>query len=364
MNVFPDSKKNQSQKKAMWLFSIAAFSFFMIVFGGLVRLTESGLSIVEWNVVMGAIPPLTHDDWNIAFTKYQSSPEFKLKNFSMTIEPFKFIFYMEYFHRLIGRLIGFVFLLPFVYFVITKKCRRNEIISYIVLFILGGLQGAMGWYMVKSGLIHEPHVSHFRLTAHLLLALMIVSFSLWLGLRQWYQEKKIITNILPSKIPLMISMILLTAQIITGGFVAGTDAGLVSDTFPKMHGQWIPDTLLIFDPPIRNFFENLVMLQFIHRVGAMIVFCVLLYTSRYVFQKSVSKDVKIASFMMAALVLFQFVLGIATIIFHVPILLASLHQALAVLLWCSLIFLLFRSQAMTHSVTAVSANNKVEALAS
>ena len=169
---------------------------------------------------------------------------------------------------------------------------------------------------------------------------------------------------LPSKIPLMISMILLTVQIITGGFVAGTDAGLVSDTFPKMQGQWIPDTLWIFEPLIRNFFENPVMLQFVHRIGAMIVFCALLYTSRYVFQKSVSKDVKIASVIMAALVLFQFVLGIATIVFHVPISLASFHQALAVLLWCSLIFLLFRTKAMTNSIAAVLVNNKGEALVS
>ena len=252
---------NSGDKRAVaaWLFVCAAFTFATVVVGGITRLTHSGLSITEWQPLVGAIPPLSQDDWEALFTKYRESPQFREVFPYMELAGFKAIFWWEYVHRLLGRVIGLVFLVPFLFFHFRNRLSRPLTWKLAGLFVLGGLQGAMGWYMVKSGLVDDPRVSHFRLTAHLGLALLIFAIEFWLALGL-LRERKEPRN--PFALVVAGTVFLMA---LSGGFVAGLRAGHAYNTFPLMNGQLIPSEAFMLDPWWSNLFWNVATVQLVHR---------------------------------------------------------------------------------------------------
>jgi heme a synthase len=325
---------------ARWLVLCAVLIFAMVILGGVTRLTGSGLSMVNWHPIHGVVPPLNGQEWLEEFTNYQQSPEFQKINHSMTLDGFKQIFYFEYSHRMLGRIIGLVFLLPFLYFFFTRRIKHGLTPKLIVMFILGGLQGLLGWYMVKSGLVDNPHVSQYRLTAHLISAILIYGFIVWtaLGLMNTNLRVPKIHSLYPGfRKSVHYLMLLLVTTIISGGFVAGLKAGLIFNTFPKMGGAWVPDELLVLKPLYYNFFENMVTVQFDHRVLALTtaVLCLIywLNSKRYQFDRSTASSFNLVGFM----VLVQVTLGISTLLLHVPVWLAASHQAGALLLFTALL---------------------------
>ncbi len=308
----------------------------MVVLGGVTRLTGSGLSMVEWEPIMGVLPPLSEAEWEETFSLYQQYPEYRLKNSHLDVEGFKNIFWLEYFHRLLGRGIGLLFGLPFLYFLVRRQIDRPLVPKLAFLFVLGGLQGLMGWYMVQSGMVDDPHVSQYRLTAHLMLAIFIYAYMLWLALdllrgrdrvkiaRGWVTGAFILTG-----------LILLT--ITSGGFVAGLKAGFTYNTFPLMNGQWVPDGLLLMDPAWRNLFENITTVQFNHRllaVGTAAVVAGFWWAAR---RRTEDRPVRLALDLLLAAVVLQVALGITTLLMIVPIPLAAAHQAGAVVLLTAVI---------------------------
>jgi len=307
---------------ATWLFVCTFFIAVMVVIGGLTRLTGSGLSITEWDLVMGTLPPLNEGQWEEVFGLYKQSPEYKLVNAGMSMAEFQSIFWWEYIHRLIGRSVGFVFLIPFLYFAIRRKISGSQIWKLLILFVLGALQGVLGWYMVKSGLVKDPHVSHFRLTAHLCLAFLLFGATFWQALH--------FKNDCPEKIKgaekgpfLKISLGLLALimfQCALGAMVAGLKAGYMFNTFPKMGGHWVPPGMGY------SFLMNGIAIQFTHRLMAYLVvtvIAVLWWKSRRV--ALTLKQRAGVDFLLLA-VMIQFTLGVFTLIFYVPISLAALHQ--------------------------------------
>ena len=267
---------NKHKPVIIWLFSGCALIFIMVVVGGITRLTNSGLSMVNWSLFMGAIPPLNNLEWQEVFSLYQQSPEGRKLNYNYTLSEFKYIYFWEYLHRMIGRLLGLVFIIPFIIFLIQKKLNNKLIKQSIVLFFLGGLQAAIGWWMVKSGLVDNPHVSHYRLSIHLITAFLTCSFAFWIALSLIYTEpkkgNKKIKNLL------IVYFILLIIQIIYGAFVAGLDAGGGFNTWPKMLGEWIPEAVYIDSNGYNSmwFLEHRWGVHFIHRKIALILFVVAL----------------------------------------------------------------------------------------
>jgi len=325
---------------AIWLLACCATIFGMIVLGGVTRLTGSGLSMVEWAPIMGILPPLNEKEWQEAFLLYQQFPEFQLKNFHMSVHDFKSIFWFEYGHRLLGRSIGIIFLLPFLFFLFRGKIEKALTPKLITMFVLGGMQGLMGWYMVKSGLVNDPRVSQYRLTAHLGLAVAIYAYMLWVALGLLYPEsddsiKNPIHKLRP--LSLLITGIIIVT-ILSGGFVAGTHAGFAFNTFPLMNGQLIPDGLFELSPVWRNFFENIITVQFDHRVLATLLSIVIpvfwFKAGKFELQPLASRG---RHLLLAALVL-QIILGISTLLLVVPVALGAAHQAGAILLLTSALF--------------------------
>jgi cytochrome c oxidase assembly protein subunit 15 len=301
----------------------------MVVVGGATRLTHSGLSIVEWQPLVGALPPLDEAQWAETFAKYQRTPEFRLRNHDMTVEGFKTIFWWEYFHRLLGRLIGVAFFVPFVYFWLRGRLDRPLAWKLAGIFALGGLQGAMGWYMVKSGLVDDPRVSQFRLTAHLGLALLIHAAMFWVA--------HTILRPAPTGAPAALRRaglafaILVFALALTGGLVAGIRAGFAYNTWPLMNGQWIPAEILLIEPWWRNFGYNMATVQFVHRTLALAALAgAWLLAWRVLASHSVSKEARTAAVTLAAAALAQVALGIATLLAMVPVGLGTAHQGGAV----------------------------------
>ncbi len=312
-----------SKEISLWLLSCIVLIYAMIVIGGYTRLSNSGLSIVEWAPISGAIPPLGQTAWAEEFSKYQQSPEYQKINYGMSIEEFKQIFLVEYSHRLLGRIIGIVFLLPFLYFALTKKIPSKDIKYFAVVLVLISLQGGIGWLMVKSGLIDNPHVSQYRLALHLVMACIILIMLIW---------KLKPTN--SSDLYGYFSLLLLLLQIASGAFVAGLKAGLVYNSFPLMDGKLLPDGLMIMQPWYLNIFENVVMVQFIHRcLGVINLINLLAYCCR-IFTLDHSRKIAI---LLASIIILQFVLGIFTLILQAPLILALLHQALAIILMITMV---------------------------
>jgi cytochrome c oxidase assembly protein subunit 15 len=312
----------------------------MVVLGGVTRLTGSGLSMVNWHPIHGTIPPLTSVEWDEEFSFYQQSPEFQKINRHMDVEDFKTIFWYEYSHRMLGRFIGLVFFIPFVFFWWQKKIKPGLAPKLLTMFILGGLQGLLGWYMVKSGLVSNPHVSQYRLTAHLVSAILIFSFILWtwLDLRYPKSSQSSQDYQLNRWCQLsfgLLALVLLT--IVSGGFVAGMKAGLIYNTFPLMGGQWIPEGISALSPWYMNLFENKVTAQFGHRVlaiGTAILLCAWYIKGRSRFDSvRVTRSFKWIGMM----VIIQVSLGLFTLLYNVPVPVASMHQAGALLLFSAML---------------------------
>lgn len=311
---------------AYWLLTVCALVFAMVVLGGVTRLTRSGLSIVEWQPLLGAIPPLTHADWLELFEKYRLTPEYQQVNRGMDLAGFQGIFWLEYFHRLLGRLIGLAFLLPFLYFLIRKQIERPLVPKLVVLFVLGGLQGLMGWLMVASGLIDEPRVSPYRLTAHLGLAVLIYGYMLWvaLGLLSPHPRAGMAPALRGHGIGVTT---LVVVTILAGGFVAGTRAGFTFNDWPLMHGRFFPEGLYTLAPWWADVFENVATVQFHHRLLAYGL-CLAIPAWWWMARRQ-PLDAATRAWFHALLAVFaaQVLLGIATLLLRVPVPLAAAHQA-------------------------------------
>ncbi len=314
-------------KVRLWLYAMAFLVFCMVIVGGATRLTDSGLSITEWRPLLGAIPPLNEADWLAAFEKYKLIPEYQIQNRGMALSDFKFIYWWEWAHRFLGRFIGVAFALPLIYFTLTRRIERTLWPKLLALFILGGAQGALGWYMVSSGLVDRIDVSQYRLAAHLTLAALIFAAIIWVA-KGVGRKRKHLSSSDDWFAILLVALTLL--QIAAGGFVAGLDAGQGYATWPKMDGQWIPSGLWIMAPGWKNIFENAMAVQFNHRVLAYVL---LLATIMHAW-RSRSRPAAILAFA----VFTQACLGILTLLLHVPLAAALIHQAgamivLALALW-------------------------------
>lgn len=325
----------------LWVLVLCSMVIMMVVIGGVTRLTGSGLSITEWKPLMGAIPPLSHEDWLEVFGKYQSSPQYQLVNKGMTLAGFQWIFFWEYFHRLIGRMMGIVFLIPWVFFWWKGYFDKKWAGRFLLGFLLGGLQGLMGWVMVASGLVNQPQVSHFRLAAHLVLAFFILSYFWRLGWRfyteaqgtkkqgvsleiqtQKHQTQKHLGALKKS---LHFLLIVLCVQIVYGAFVAGLRAGYMYNTFPDMEGQFFPQGALAFQPLWRNLLENSLMVQWVHRMlgWTLAVGCLGIF---FKFRSQVPQTMRGVLAGLVAVILTQFSLGVLTLLLKVSLPLAVIHQ--------------------------------------
>ena len=335
----PAPKARSQRAIAIWLLLCCAMIYAMVIVGGITRLTHSGLSIVHWDPIMGAIPPLNTAQWNHVFHLYQQTPEFRDVNSDMDLAQFKSIFWMEYAHRLLGRSIGLVFLLPFLYFLIRGRIEKRLIPKLVTMFILGGLQGALGWYMVSSGLVHNPHVSQYRLTAHLSLAFLIYAYILWVAL-------DLLGPTAQTPAPEFTRLrrfsygvtALVFLMVIAGGFVAGLRAGFIYNTFPMMNGRWLPLGMFALHPLWRNFFANMGTVQFDHR---MIAYLLIIVISSFWFmarRTSLPRRPRIAIHLLLAMLAIQVTLGITTLLLVVPTPLASAHQAGALMLFTIAVF--------------------------
>ena len=337
----PSMPARDRQQLAVWLLICCSLIFAMVVLGGVTRLSGSGLSMVEWEPVSGVIPPLTESAWEAEFARYQQSPEYRKVNLGMTLEGFKVIFWFEYAHRLLGRTIGVVFLLPLLYFWLWRKIERSLILKLIFLFVLGGLQGLLGWYMVKSGLVDNPHVSQYRLTAHLAFAAVIYGYLLWVALSLFSLAPpaavRADTGMLRRFALFVTGLIFVT--MLSGGLVAGLKAGFAYNTFPRMAGEWVPSGILGQEPLHRNFFENAATVQFDHRVLALMALLAVLALWAVAQRSDLPSKTRLGSHVVLAVAVMQVGLGISTLLWRVPIALAAAHQAGALLLFTAALFL-------------------------
>ncbi len=331
-------RQAQDRTVAYWLLLCCGLVFIMVVLGGFTRLTGSGLSMVDWRPLMGVLPPMGDAEWQRVFEMYQQSPEFQKVNAGFGVDEFKSIFWLEYLHRLLGRLIGLVFLLPFVYFFARGYIQRNEWAKYLLMFVLGGMQGLLGWYMVKSGLVDVPRVSQYRLTAHLVAAFTIYAYMFWVamsllfprprnaGKHPWYGKTLALAT-------------LISVTIISGGFVAGLRAGKIYNTFPMMGDYWFPPGLMALEPFWRNFFDNMATVQFDHRWLAITTFVLIVvfwFRARKADMPARARPAVNALLHTAVL---QVALGITTLLLAVPVVLGAAHQAVAMLLFTVALYL-------------------------
>ena len=317
-STFVPVSRERPRAIALWLFAVAMLVFAMVVVGGITRLTESGLSIVKWEPLSGVLPPLSAADWQAEFAAYRASPQGALVNAGMDLAAFKGIFFWEYVHRLLARLIGFAFALPLLWFAVIRAIPRGYGWRLTAILALGGLQGAIGWWMVASGLVNRPSVAHERLATHLVTALIIMGGCIWTALDLTEGKRKLPVWGLPL-------LALLGVQIIWGAFTAGLRAGHASDTWPLMLGQWVPPLASLIDDPVS--------VQWVHRtlawgVAAAVVFVAWIY-----------RDAGHRAGLIVALVAVQITLGILTIVHGVPIPLAAAHQAGAALLLAATLWL-------------------------
>ncbi len=334
------NETKQKQIVAIWLLLCCAIIFAMMVLGAVTRLTGSGLSMVQWEPIMGIVPPLSQTEWEEVFRLYQQFPEYKLKNLHMSLEEFKAIFWFEYSHRLLGRFIGVMFLVPFLYFLFRGWLNRPLTLKLAGMFVLGGLQGLMGWYMVKSGLVDDPHVSQYRLTAHLGLAVIIYAYIFWVAIDLLYagSPAKQDGKTVPVRLLLFIcGFIFLT--LLSGGFVAGTKAGFTFNTFPLMAGRFYPEGMYVLEPFWRNWFENIATIQFNHRLMAtLLFFLVPLFWWRAV-RTVPSSGLRAGVHLLLLALAVQITLGIFTLLQSVPVSLAAAHQAGGLILFTVALYL-------------------------
>lgn len=322
---------------AIWLLICCGLVLAMVVLGGVTRLTGSGLSMVDWRPLMGWLPPLSDAEWQRTFEMYQSSPEYLKINSFMDVNDFKGIFWLEFLHRLLGRTIGVIFAVPFVFFLLRGYIALREWPKYLLMFILGGLQGVLGWYMVKSGLIDNPHVSQYRLTAHLLAAFLIYAYMFWVAMSLLYPEAGKQRHPWFRRTFWLACLISIT--IISGGFVAGLKAGEIYNTFPMMGNHWLPPGLAALDPFWRNLTDNLTTVQFDHRLLSITTFVLIVLYWFRARKARLPQRASVATNALLHTATLQVVLGIATLLLSVPTVLAATHQAVAMLLFTVALFL-------------------------
>ncbi len=326
--------KSENFQISLWLVSLMSIILLMIIVGGLTRLTESGLSMVDWRLFMGTIPPLSHGDWLKVFEDYKQYPEYQIKNINMTLSEFKYIFWWEYGHRVLGRLIGIIFIIPFIYFALKKYFSNEELYSYSFLLFLGGAQGIIGWWMVKSGLDVNPYVSHLRLAVHLIIAQIILSLIAYLFLKRLdigiYKN-----NFSSHKTFFIFFNIIIFFTVIYGAFMAGLDAGQSFNTWPKMGDNYIPENLIFIEDRLFGFFDNSVFIHFFHRALAYLSFLTILYMCFKHFKGIENKYQKIHFLIVLFLVLIQLFIGVFVVLSNVQVSLGSIHQIIGTLLFVS-----------------------------
>ena len=327
---------------AIWLLCLAAMIFVMALIGAVTRLTESGLSIMEWAPLMGVLPPMSAEEWERIFALYREIPEYQTENQGMTLAEFKTIFWWEYIHRLWGRLIGAVLLIGFLWFLIRGQLRPALAPHLIIMFILGGLQGALGWYMVASGFAERTDVSQYRLSAHLIAALVIYAYVFWVAASLLRPAPRPSADLhWPSlKAALWLLCLLVFVTIASGGLVAGLDAGLIYNTFPLMGENLVPSDYSELTPFSSNFFENISAVQFNHRVLAIVTLLAALLIWIWSKKFSLAPEVHRGLDLVALMALLQVGLGIATLLLVVPLPLAVAHQGGAILLLTAIIWAL------------------------
>ena len=336
-------KKIKDNKKVIyWLLTGCVLIFIMVVVGGITRLTHSGLSISNYKLISGTIPPMNETEWQTAFDLYKQYPEYQKLNNHFDLQDFKDIYFWEWFHRVIGRFIGLVFFIPFLYFLLTKQLTKPTIKKSIILLFLGAFQGFLGWYMVKSGLVDNPDVSHYRLAAHLTTAFLTFAYTFWVALDLIYPNKKKINKSFRNLV--RFSLVILIIQIIYGAFVAGLDAGFIHNHWPMMsEGKFMHETVLIEQSPVyKNFLEGKSGVQFVHRILAyVVVFFVILIWKK---SKNLALTVPQSNGIKALLFLLtiQFLLGVFTILLQVPVWLGVAHQVGAFFLLSAMTFTLHR----------------------
>ncbi len=315
-----------------WLYTGLFLVLLMVVIGGITRLTHSGLSMVDWKLISGALPPLTEESWQATFEKYKQFPEYQKTNIGMELSEFKAIFFWEYLHRVLGRFVGIVFIGPYLFFLTKGWVKKKQKWKLFVLLLLGALQGGIGWFMVKSGLVDRPSVSHFRLAIHLSAAFTLMVYIYWLILGLTKVSRKQDQKIFK------LSLILLTlvvVQIIYGAFTAGLKAGLICPTFPDMCGAFLPASFSTLD-----FINNPANIQFIHRC---IAWCVFFFTVFVWVKVKASEIENSAGYLILVAVSVQFLLGVGTLLFFVPVSLAVIHQVGAAFLLLTIISLIYKS---------------------
>lgn len=332
MSVLPRinaAEATDANKRAIawWLFGVAALVFLMIVIGGLTRLTESGLSITEWRPVTGTLPPLNAEQWEQEFDLYRQIPQYQLVNKGMTLDEFKTIYWWEWSHRQLGRLIGFAFIVPFIWFAARRRIERSMLPRLLFLFALGGAQGALGWWMVMSGLVERTEVSQYRLAAHLGLATVIFGALIWSGLDLLRgKSSRFLSGLSKAALALLLLVFL---QTVLGAFVAGIRAGLIYNTWPLMAGAFIPEGLLSLSPLWHNFFESPLTVQFQHRMAAYLLLALTLWH----WWAARNTEAEGGARLLFLAVVAQAALGIWTLLSVVPISLGAAHQAGAMIVF-------------------------------
>ncbi len=334
------SVEQQSNKAiAVWLLVVCALIFSMVVLGGVTRLTHSGLSMVNWAPIKGVVPPLNQQEWQQEFNHYKQFPEYKDINEGMTLDQFKSIFWFEFAHRLLGRTIGLAFLVPFLVFLVRRKIPRALTPQLTIMFILGGLQGLLGWYMVKSGLVHQPHVSQYRLTAHLSAAIAIYGYMMWVALGLLLprptSEPENATRLKRLALTLWV---VVCVMIISGGFVAGTHSGIGYNTFPTMNGYWIPPGMYSESPWWLNWFENHATIQFDHRLIAWVLIFSIPAFWFYARRRISDRMTRLSVDVLLGVLALQVTLGITTLLLVVPVAVAAMHQAGGLIVFTAILF--------------------------
>ena len=334
--------KNKNLYVSNWMLLTTILVGIMIIVGGLTRLTDSGLSITKWELFTGIIPPLTLNQWQDAFNEYKQIPEFKIQNFSMSLSEFKVIYWWEFIHRMLGRIIGMIFIIPLIFFTIKKCIDFKNLIQLYLIFLLISFQGFIGWYMVKSGLTENIDVSHYRLSLHLTIAFIIFSLLFWNYLKFTY------TNIKPTKkkIPLKIEFIFiffLILQISIGALVSGLDAGQIYQTWPLMGQGFYPNDSEYIDLLKVSLFETPSLLQFLHRNIAYFIFILFLFMAGIVFRDKQFHNFRGNIILIFLFLFIQIFLGIITVLSGAHIVIASLHQIGSIFLISSVVFLIFKN---------------------
>jgi len=340
---FTELNINYHKPLMIWLLLLTIMVFLIVVIGGLTRLTDSGLSMVDWRPLLGTIPPLNQSQWLKVFNDYQQTPEFMYVNKNMTLDEFKYIFWWEWFHRFFARLIGIVFIFPFFYFYFKRYLNSFFYKRFAIIFGLGLVQATVGWWMVKSGLQNDPYVSPYRLTFHLSNAIIIYALLLWTSIEYFHLKSINFVNIKSKKFLILISIILVFITILSGGFMAGSHAGQSFNTYPLMNGKIIPDDIYLAEMGILNLFENTVTINFNHRWIATLTFVYTFSLFLYLFISRITELQKSIIVLVLLILSLQFFLGVMALLSNVAIHYASLHQTNSLLLLSILLLTYFKS---------------------